>query len=125
MSIVIENVCMAAKHPGAKRPLFDGLSLRIDKGSRVGILGGPKSGKSTLLRLICGTQMSESGVVRRNSRVSWPIPLATFFLATQTVVQNIRFLARLYGIEVPQELQLPAEEGTPAAKEDAQLVESP
>src|SRR5690242_1127479 len=32
--------------------------------------------------------------------------------------------AKRYGIEVPAEFQLPAEEGTPAAKEDAQLVES-
>ena len=32
--------------------------------------------------------------------------------------------AKPYGIEVPRELQLPAEEGTPAAREDAQLVES-
>jgi predicted TIM-barrel fold metal-dependent hydrolase len=32
--------------------------------------------------------------------------------------------ARLYGIEVPAELRLPDEAGTPAAKEDAQLVES-
>jgi uncharacterized protein len=30
--------------------------------------------------------------------------------------------ARLYGIEVPEELRLPDEAGTPAAKEDAQLV---
>jgi predicted TIM-barrel fold metal-dependent hydrolase len=33
--------------------------------------------------------------------------------------------AKLYGIEVPAELQLPADAGAPAAKEDAQLVESP
>jgi predicted TIM-barrel fold metal-dependent hydrolase len=32
--------------------------------------------------------------------------------------------ARLYGIEVPAEFRLPGEAGTPAAKEDAQLVES-
>ncbi len=31
--------------------------------------------------------------------------------------------ARLYGIEVPEELQLPAEVDTPAAKDDAKLVE--
>jgi hypothetical protein len=30
--------------------------------------------------------------------------------------------ARLYGIEVPAECQLPAEAGTPAAQDDAQLV---
>ncbi|HEY2259405.1 MAG TPA: amidohydrolase family protein, partial [Solirubrobacteraceae bacterium] len=32
--------------------------------------------------------------------------------------------AALYGIEVPAELRLPDEAGTPAAEEDAQLVES-
>jgi predicted TIM-barrel fold metal-dependent hydrolase len=33
--------------------------------------------------------------------------------------------ARLYGIEVPEELQLPAEAGAPAAQDDAKLVEQP
>jgi uncharacterized protein len=33
--------------------------------------------------------------------------------------------AALYGIEVPKELKLPADSGTPGAEEDAQLVESP
>ena len=32
--------------------------------------------------------------------------------------------AKLYGIDVPEELQLPAEDGTPGAREDAQLVET-
>jgi hypothetical protein len=32
--------------------------------------------------------------------------------------------AALYGIEVPEELQLPPEEGVPAAKEAAVAVES-
>ena len=31
--------------------------------------------------------------------------------------------ARLYGIDVPAELQLAPEAGTPAARDDAQLVE--
>ena len=30
--------------------------------------------------------------------------------------------AKLYGIEVPKEFQLPADAGTPAAQDDAQLV---
>ena len=30
--------------------------------------------------------------------------------------------ARLYGIDVPAEYQLPADAGTPAAQDDAQLV---
>jgi capsular polysaccharide transport system ATP-binding protein len=99
VSIVIENVCLAGTDPAAKRPLFDHLSLRIDDGGRVGILGARRSGKSTLLRLICGTKLAGEGTVRRNSRVSWPIPLNAFLMGTLTVARNIRFIARLYGIE--------------------------
>jgi hypothetical protein len=32
--------------------------------------------------------------------------------------------AKLYGIDVPEAYRIPAEEGTPGDKEDAQLVES-
>jgi hypothetical protein len=32
--------------------------------------------------------------------------------------------AKLYGIEVPEDLRLPDEAGAPAAQEDAQLVDS-
>ena len=102
MSILLENVGTRGKFPGAKRSLFDGLSLRIDEGGRIGILGGPKSGKSTLLRLICGTQIPENGAIRRDSSVSWPIPHVAVFLKTQTLAQNIRFIARLYGIDDEQ-----------------------
>ena len=31
--------------------------------------------------------------------------------------------AKLYGVDVPPELQLPSDNGTPAARDDAQLVE--
>jgi capsular polysaccharide transport system ATP-binding protein len=99
VSVVIENVRMPAGFPGAKRPLFDGLSMRMEEGSRVGVLGGRKSGKTTLLRLICGTVKPAEGLVRCSSSVSWPIPLSSFFMASLTVARNIRFIARLYGID--------------------------
>lgn len=99
MSVVVENVRVPAKFPGAKGPLFDGLSVRVEDGSKVGVLGTAKSGKTTLLRLICGTVTPEEGAVRCSSRVSWPIPLSSFFTTQVTVARNIRFIARLYGID--------------------------
>jgi capsular polysaccharide transport system ATP-binding protein len=99
VSIVIENVRVPGDSSRPKRPLFDGLSLEIDDHGRVGILGSRKSGKSTLLRLICGTKLPEQGVVRRNSRTSWPIPFAAFTVPTHSVARNIRFIGRLYGVE--------------------------
>lgn len=99
MSVTLENVCLAGTHPDGKGLLFDGLSLHIAENSRVGILGTSKSGKTTLLRLICGTKTPDDGLIRRHGRISWPIPLSSFIAASHTVARNVRFIARLYGIE--------------------------
>src|ERR671918_893605 len=49
--------------------------------------------------------------------------VATNFPELNFVVEHLGLnAAKLYGIDVPEELRLPDEEGTPAAKEDAQLV---
>src|SRR3954468_25088400 len=60
--------------------------------------------------------------------VDWNYPAGDEFsdypevtTATKKKIMGLN-AAQLYGIEVPKELQLPAEAGTPAAKEDAQLV---
>jgi capsular polysaccharide transport system ATP-binding protein len=97
MSICLRDIFVPASYPEAVRPLFDGLEIEIPAGARIGLLGTSKSGKSTLLRLMCGTAVAERGWVERNSRVSWPIPVSTFFSMSGTVAQNIRFVARLYG----------------------------
>jgi capsular polysaccharide transport system ATP-binding protein len=99
VSILVENLHVPGDRSGPKRPLFEGLSLEIGDCGKVGILGSKTSGTSTLLRLICGTKLPEKGMVLRDSRVSWPIPLASFMVPTHSVARNIRFVGRLYGVE--------------------------
>lgn len=50
--------------------IFDGLSLDINDGDRVGLVGGNGSGKTTLLRCIVGQLQLFSGTVTRGSGVS-------------------------------------------------------
>lgn len=97
MSIALRDIYVPGGRAGPKGPLFDGLYLDIPVGRHVGILGGPKSGKSTLLRLICGTILADNGIVERHVRTSWPIPLSSFFNGSASIARNIRFIARLYG----------------------------
>ena len=99
MSVTLKDIRVSATNPGPDGSLFDGLSLTIGNHSRVGILGTSKSGKSTLLRLICGTKMPDEGLIKRDGRISWPIPLLTFLVPRNTLARNIRFIARLYGID--------------------------
>jgi len=98
VSVTLENVRLTGV-AGRGGPLFDGLSLHIGDNSRVGILGTKTSGTGTLLRLICGTEAPEDGIIRREGRISWPIPLTSFIMNTHTLARNVRFIARLYGID--------------------------
>src|SRR5271165_3602074 len=99
MSIELRDISKTVHIDGKPQRLFSGLSMRIDVGQRVGILGLPKTGKSTLLRLMCDTEKFGSGTIRRTSSLSWPIPTADYLAMHITVAANIRFLARIYGTE--------------------------
>mgnify|MGYP000102368963 FL=1 len=48
-------------HAAAGRPLFTGLSLNIEAGARVAVMGRNGSGKSTLLRLLAGALDPDQG----------------------------------------------------------------
>jgi ATP-binding cassette subfamily C protein CydC len=57
-------------HEGADTPLFDRLSLTIEGGKHVAILGDSGAGKSSLLALLTGEQRAESG---RISTLPWTL----------------------------------------------------
>ncbi len=52
------------------RSLFEGVSLTVEPGDRVGLLGMNGAGKSTLLRVIAGLEPADAGVVDRQRDAS-------------------------------------------------------
>jgi capsular polysaccharide transport system ATP-binding protein len=99
MTIELSGVSKAIWAKGKKKYLFRDLDLCIEPGQRVGLLAQPKAGKSTLLRIICGTEQIDAGRIRRSSTVSWPIPFSDFLVPSSSVATNIRFVARLCGVK--------------------------
>lgn len=77
---------------------LDRISFRVGAGERIGILGANGSGKSTLIRILSGIMAPTSGEVRRGLRLSWPLALNGGFEGQLTGHDNVRFLARLYGL---------------------------
>ncbi len=63
----------------------------------IAILGRNGSGKSTLLRMISGTEDPTSGRVRRHRSISWPIGFRGSFHRELSGLENVRFVARVYG----------------------------
>jgi ATP-binding cassette subfamily F protein uup len=67
--ILIDAQGLGASRPN--RPLFTDLSLTLNDGDRIGVVGLNGCGKSTLLTMMSGDREPEAGVVRRgrNARV--------------------------------------------------------
>lgn len=66
----------------------------------MGILGLNGQGKSTLIRIISGSERPDSGTVTRKSRVSWPIGFTGGFNGSLTGRENLRFTSRIYGADI-------------------------
>jgi capsular polysaccharide transport system ATP-binding protein len=98
MSVRLEKVTKAVIVQGRSTLLFDQLDLEIEPTSRIGILALPKSGKTTLLQLICGTARPDSGRIQRDMVISWPIPKGDYMVPTSSIAWNLRSLARIYGV---------------------------
>jgi ATP-binding cassette, subfamily F, member 3 len=66
--LVLEAEDLAGGYDG--RPLFRGVSLRVSRGERVGIVGRNGSGKTTLLKLLAGRAAPLEGRVRAGARMT-------------------------------------------------------
>ena len=84
------------------------MSLQIDRGETVGIVGRNGSGKSTLLKIISRVVSASSGWLTIRGRVSALLELGTGFNPELTGLENIFFNATLLGYRREQiEAKLP------------------
>lgn len=100
--VALEDVSFGFE--GRERPVLRGVSLALEPGEMLGIIGPSASGKSTLARLVAGVWQPSSGTVRLDGAdiASWPRERLGPYLGylpqgvelfTGTVAQNIARLA--------------------------------
>ena len=75
---------------------FNDLSFRVAEGERIAVIGPPRSGKSTLLRLMAGIFTPDSGSVRTYRPVNAYLTLGTGFMPQMTVAENAVFNLALH-----------------------------
>ncbi|MFN4832117.1 MAG: ATP-binding cassette domain-containing protein, partial [Pseudanabaena sp.] len=78
----------------AKKLVLDKIDLVVEKGEKIGIIGGNGAGKSTLLKVICGILQPTTGTVRVRGQIAPLIELGAGFDAEISVMDNIL----LYGV---------------------------
>ncbi len=94
--IQLQDVFKFYRLQGSTKVILDHVSMHFRSGISYGILGINGAGKSTTMRLLAGTEMPNSGRVRRLSRVSWPIGFTAGLHPALSGRENAQFVARIY-----------------------------
>lgn len=97
--IWLDNLNKIYRLKGRRTVVADNINAVFPTGASVGLLGRNGAGKSTLLRMIAGTISPSSGRVVSDGSISWPVGFAGSFHGELTGAQNVRFVARIYGVD--------------------------
>ena len=97
--IRFENLSKSFWVQGARKTVIDNLNATLPTGKSVALLGRNGAGKSTLLQMIAGTLRPDSGQIVSDGTISWPVGFGGSFHRELTGAQNVRFIARIYGVD--------------------------
>ena len=106
---------------GAK-PLFEGVSLTVNDGDRLGLIGPNGAGKSTFLQILAGRMDLDSGEVsqRKNTRLAYVTQESAFPVGV--TVSQVMEAAKLHDIDLQAG---PASTASQRARSDAQAATDP
>jgi len=97
--IILEDVYKVFYTRGTSHVVADHINAIFPTGKSVALIGRNGAGKSSLLKMIAGTLNTTSGRILSDGNVSWPVGFGGSFNKHLTGAQNIRFIARVYGVD--------------------------
>ena len=100
--ILLENLSKVFVLDGHRRVVLDDVTVVFPTRVSVGRLGRNGAGTSTLLSMISGSTMPTSGRILSDGRISFPVGFAGSFHPEMTGAQNVRFVARIYGVDTDE-----------------------
>jgi len=93
---------IAGREPQGGAEVLHDVSLEINAGESVGIIGENGAGKSTLLKLLTGVISPSRGSISCNSRIAALLELGAGFQPEFSGVDNVRMKAALLGMSARQ-----------------------
>ncbi len=82
-----------------RKVILDRASFRVDLGTSLGILAENGAGKTTIINMMAGLEKPDEGVIRKTSRVSFPLGFMGGVNNKHSAKENCRHIARLYGLD--------------------------
>lgn len=100
--IELRNLTKIYRLNGVAKTVARDISFTFPTGRSVALMGPNGAGKSTMLKMIAGTLQPDSGKIVSDGTISWPVGFAGSFHGDLTGAQNVRFVARVYGIDTDE-----------------------
>lgn len=98
----VENLTKSFQLKGHRKYVARNLNAVFPDRGAVGLLGRNGAGKSTFLKVLAGTMRADSGRIISTGEISWQIGFAGSFHPELTGAQNVRFVARVYGVDTDE-----------------------
>ncbi len=100
--IRLERATKEVRMKGVRKMIIDDVTVTFPRGKSIGLLGRNGAGKSTLLQIIAGTLELDRGRIIRQGKISWPLGFQGSFQGNLSGEQNVRFVARIYGVDTDE-----------------------
>lgn len=88
--IEIENLCFT--YPEAEKPTLNNISLTINAGENLALVGVNGAGKTTLVKLLCGLYKPTSGTIKINGTDISEINRDEYYTTVSAVFQEARIM---------------------------------
>ena len=82
-----------------RKVILDQASFRVELGNSMGILAENGAGKTTIINMMAGLEKPDEGIIRKTSRVSFPLGFMGGVSNKHSAHENCRSIARLYGLD--------------------------
>lgn len=99
--ITLSKVSKYYPAKGGVNTVLKDVDYVFKNGINTGLIGPNGAGKSTLMRLISGAELPNSGIIDRQSSVSWPLGFAGGVHGSLSGRENTAFVARIYDRDFP------------------------
>jgi len=100
--IELQNITKAYWYQGHPKYIARNITAVFPTQARIGLMGRNGAGKSTLLSIIAGSLNPNAGRVVVTGTMSWPIGLQGCIHPELTGAQNVKFIARVYGVDTEE-----------------------
>lgn len=100
--ITLDNVSKYYPTKSGRHYVLRNVNAVFPQGKSIGVFGRNGTGKSTLLRLLGGIDFPDTGKIKTDSSISWPMGLQGGYQGSLTGRENAQFVCRIYGKNTAQ-----------------------